>query len=157
MERRITYLKEFADKVDIVLSDKLSPKKLKEFTNLIRSVYPWTSEGVKIIEKCDPSTHRRPLVVAKQIVSVYEKAGIEEKDWVKHWEYHRTDQMNIHYGYKKMSRPPRQDNKTYMNTSPTGGSSNRNKIRYPRKARKTAWKRFYRLFPHLKETNEKTT
>lgn len=31
-------------------------------------------------------------------------------------------------------------------------NSNRNKIRYPRKCRKTAWKRFYKLFPHLKET-----
>jgi hypothetical protein len=31
-----------------------------------------------------------------------------------------------------------------------GGHSNPNKIRYPRKARKTAWKRFYKLFPHLK-------
>lgn len=29
------------------------------------------------------------------------------------------------------------------------GGSNRNKIRFPRKCRKTAWKRFYKLFPHL--------
>jgi hypothetical protein len=33
------------------------------------------------------------------------------------------------------------------------GSSgdNCNKIRYPKKVRKTAWKRFYKLFPHLKK------
>lgn len=33
------------------------------------------------------------------------------------------------------------------------GGSNRNKIRYPKKCRKTAWKRFYKLFPHLKKEN----
>jgi hypothetical protein len=34
--------------------------------------------------------------------------------------------------------------------------SNRNKIRYPRKKRKTAWKRFYKLFPHLKPESQNT-
>lgn len=33
------------------------------------------------------------------------------------------------------------------------GGSNRNKIRFPRKCRKTAWKRFYKLFPHLCTTS----
>lgn len=32
-----------------------------------------------------------------------------------------------------------------------GGGDNKNKIRYPKKCRKTAWKRFYKLFPHLKK------
>jgi hypothetical protein len=31
------------------------------------------------------------------------------------------------------------------------GWDNINKIRYPKKCRKTAWKRFYKLFLHLKE------
>lgn len=39
------------------------------------------------------------------------------------------------------------DNKTVRIGS---GGSNRNKIRYPKKCRKTAWKRFYKLFPNLK-------
>lgn len=34
--------------------------------------------------------------------------------------------------------------------------SNRSKIRYPRKVRKTAWKRFYKLFPHLKPESQNT-
>jgi len=36
------------------------------------------------------------------------------------------------------------------------GSGNRNKntIRFPRKVRKTAWKRFYKLFPNEKQQNE---
>ncbi len=40
----------------------------------------------------------------------------------------------------------KQDNK---DTTVGGGGSNRNKIRYPKKCRKTAWKRFYKLFPLL--------
>jgi hypothetical protein len=47
-----------------------------------------------------------------------------------------------------MVKLPRQDNKDYINEG--SRHSNTNKIRYPRKSRKTAWKRFYRLFPHLK-------
>ena len=31
------------------------------------------------------------------------------------------------------------------------GGENKNSIRYPKKCRKTAWKRFYKLFPHLKK------
>ncbi len=31
-----------------------------------------------------------------------------------------------------------------------GGRGNRNKIRIPKKNRKGAWKKFYKLFPHLK-------
>jgi len=155
MNRRITYLKEFADEVDVVLGEKLPPKKLKEFMNLIRSVYPWSSEGIKVIEECDPPTHRKPLVIPKKIVAIYEGAGIEEKDWSKHWEYYRLYQKEIRDGYKTMSKPARQDNKTYLNKSPQPFADNKNKIRYPRKVRKTAWKRFYRLFPHLMEKETK--
>ena len=49
----------------------------------------------------------------------------------------------------------RKDNGTFINKG--SGYGNRNKIRYPNKCRKTAWKRFYRLFPHLDKTNEKIT
>lgn len=51
----------------------------------------------------------------------------------------------------------RKDNGTFKNKGSGYGNSNRNKIRYPKKCRKTAWKRFYRLFPHLDKTNEKIT
>jgi len=151
MNRRITFLKEWADDVDIVLGDSLPPKKMKRLIHLIRSTYPWSSEGVKLIEEFNPSTHGKSLVVAKGIISIYEEAGVEEKDWSKHWEYYRLHQKEIRDGYKRMAKPPRQDNKTYLNKSPHPFADNRNKIRYPRKVRKTAWKRFYRLFPHLLE------
>jgi len=155
MNRRITYLKEYAEEVDIVLKNKLDPKKFKHLINLVRRYRPWSSEGIKVIEDCNPSTHRKPLVVAKEIVSIYEDAGIEEKAWAKHWEYHRLVQQSLRDSYKHIAKPPRQDNKTYLNKSPQPFADNRNKIRYPRKVRKTAWKRFYRLFPHLQEKETK--
>jgi hypothetical protein len=37
-----------------------------------------------------------------------------------------------------------------------GYASNKNKIRYPKKVRKTAWKRFYKLFPFLDPANQQT-
>jgi len=149
MNRRITYLKDWADEVDVVLEDNLSSEKLKHLIHLVRANNPWSSLGVETIEECNPATHRKSLVVAKEIISMYEEAGVEEKDWAKHWEYNRLHQKEIRDGYKSMSRPARQDNKTYLNKSLHPFATNRNKIRYPRKARKTAWKRFYRLFPHL--------
>jgi hypothetical protein len=47
-----------------------------------------------------------------------------------------------------MAKPERKDNKTYTNKG--NGWGGRGMIRYPSKKRKTAWKRFYKLFPHLK-------
>lgn len=55
--------------------------------------------------------------------------------------------------YNTMPSPEYKDNKTYKNHG-TGHGSNANKIRFPKKARKTAWKRFYRLFPSLNPENK---
>ena len=85
---------------------------------------------------------------------LYNQISDDDKAILFHWNKSWNDQKEIHKSYGKNSRPPRQDNKTYLNTSPSGYSSNKNKIRYPRKKRKTAWKRFYKLFPHLKPVEE---
>lgn len=154
MNKRIAYLKDWVDEVDPILVEKLSKKKYEHLIHLIRSMSPWSSLGIKHIEEFMPPSRRKPLMVAKEIISIYEEAGVEEKQWAGHWEYYRLDQTEIKKSYKQMTRPPRQDNKTYLNTSPSWGSSNKNKIRYPRKVRKTAWKRFYKLFPHLLKKEE---
>lgn len=85
---------------------------------------------------------------------LYQKISNDHRAIIIHWNNSWNEQKEIHNSYGKNSRPPRQDNKTYLNTSPSGYSSNKNKIRYPRKKRKTAWKRFYKLFPHLKPKDE---
>lgn len=48
--------------------------------------------------------------------------------------------------YKQKPTKIRKDNGTEINYGT--GNSNRNKIRFPKKCRKTAWKRFNRLFPN---------
>ena len=54
-----------------------------------------------------------------------------------------------------MVSPERKDNKTYLNRG--NGCSNANKVRYPKGVRKTAWKRFYKLFPSLSPEKENLT
>lgn len=64
--------------------------------------------------------------------------------------------------YSAMPKPLRKDNKTYVNRT-SGPSSNysyhhpHDKVRFPKKKRKTAWKRFYRLFPNLKNNQRDAT
>jgi hypothetical protein len=53
--------------------------------------------------------------------------------------------------YDKKPIREHKDNKDYYNGS---GGSNVNKVRYPAKCRKTAWKRFYKLFPKLNPENK---
>lgn len=59
----------------------------------------------------------------------------------------RQEKFAIRNKMKSSPIKPRRDNKDVKVGS---GGSNKNKIRYPKKCRKTAWKRFYKLFPHLK-------
>lgn len=47
------------------------------------------------------------------------------------------------------------DNKDVLNLSKHPGDYTGNTIRYPKKNRKTAWKRFYKLFPKLDPKNKK--
>ena len=54
--------------------------------------------------------------------------------------------------YNKMPKRPRQDNKDFRNKG--NGQPQRGWLRYPRKKRRTAWKRFYKLFPHLDPDNK---
>jgi hypothetical protein len=85
--------------------------------------------------------------------NLYNKVSDDIESIIHHWHESYKEQQELHASYSKMAKPPRQDNKTYLNTSPSGYASNRNKIRYPKKNRKTAWKRFYKLFPHLDPKN----
>ena len=83
---------------------------------------------------------------------LYSRVSDDAKEIMLHWHIAWQGQQELKKSYKTMSKPPRQDNKSYINYG--SGHSNRNKIRYPKKNRKTAWKRFYKLFPHLKPEDE---
>jgi len=96
------------------------------------------------------TTKREPR--AKELMTLIESMGYDADKLMLEWltvssaTYRRRMKSRA---YSKMPKNIRQDNKTYVNTS-TSPSSSYPKIRYPKKVRKTAWKRFYKLFPHLK-------
>ena len=68
--------------------------------------------------------------------------------WSKTYSTHIKE--TIQYNERPIAE--RKDNKYVMVGS---GGSNKNTIRYPSKKRKTAWKRFYKMFPHLDPKNKK--
>ena len=85
-------------------------------------------------------------------LDLYEKVSDDPKEILLHWHIAWETQREIKNSYKKMAKPPRQDNKTYINRG--NGRGYLRDVRRPRKNRKTAWKRFYKLFPELKPQDE---
>lgn len=85
-----------------------------------------------------------------ELYSLLEKHEIKKEDYERKWIDINIERWKTREEYRKNPIKVRQDNKDVQVGS---GGSNCNKIRYPKKCRKTAWKRFYKLFPHLK--NEK--
>ena len=93
----------------------------------------------------------------EEIFDLAKNLHIKMNDLYRRWRiihaFRAKDKMDNKYG--RMPKSPRQDNKTYINKG--NGHPQRGWLRYPKKKRKTAWKRFYKLFPHLKpDENEKT-
>jgi len=153
------------DQIDIILKNELNSKDLKRLLNLVRGTNVGSVLGLieakKTLARTDIELNLTPwrksmdhiIKIFPIIFDLYKKAGLEEKDWYIHWEVTRHDQQQLHINANTNSKPPRQDNKTSINYG--SGYSNGNTIRYPRKNRKTAWKRFYKLFPHLKPETQK--
>lgn len=82
-----------------------------------------------------------------EILLLFKKLKYTDEDarryWFKAYEEHKL----VRAEYNRKPKDKRQDNKDYYNGN---GGSNSNKIRYPKKCRKTAWKRFNKLFPNAK-------
>lgn len=114
----------------------------KEQKEMLKNFYEW---------KASPYSIQRQKDVLR-VWELYCKVSDDPKACIIHWSKSKRDQRERHEAYLKNDKPPRQDNKTYINYG--SRNSNRNKIRYPSKKRKTAWKRFYKLFPHLKPEDE---
>jgi hypothetical protein len=146
------------DKVDEQLKS-LDRKDRRRLLTLIRSVAVRDKDGSLQMPSYYDRLHGKKinlhLEATKEIIALYLKAGVSEEDYNKHWEYNRIDQVRFHFITPNNTRPARQDNKDFINTGSAG--SNANVIRFPKKARKTAWKRFYRLFPSLKPQEEPVT
>jgi len=91
-----------------------------------------------------------------EIFEIATKLGISKADLRFQWIKETNDQYIRYKRYKGTSPiKERKDNKQTINYG--NGGCWPNSIRYPRKKRsKALWRRFYKLFPHLKpkETNK---
>lgn len=72
-----------------------------------------------------------------------------EGDRAAYWRDIISQRQSRRYFYNSMPARPRKDNKDYINYG--SGSGNSSWLRYPKKVRKTAWKRFLKLFPFAKD------
>ena len=139
---------------DEFILNKISKEEAGELRLLIRSTFPTGLKGVeateKMIKEWKGSKDDRWIERTKKlrrIHNLYKKITSNENDYMLHWHISWEEQRNIHKEYQHNKPPERKDNKTYLNIG--NGCSNANKVRYPKKVRKTAWKRFYKLFPNL--------
>lgn len=82
-----------------------------------------------------------------EIVTIAEELELTFDEITSRWREIYKEKFENKKIYRKRPTVIRKDNKDIRVGS---GGSNKNKIRRPRKCRKTAWKRFYKLFPHLK-------
>lgn len=134
------------------LDEILQKFESKKLYNLIKQVRYFPVSSIQLIEegKYLRKQWNKDLNSAKEIYQYYQNFGILDQDDISlHWQHYKKLQFSKHQEYKQMAKNPRQDNKDFINYGNHDGRAGR--IRYPRKCRKTAWKRFYKLFPKLRE------
>lgn len=120
------------------------PSLIEYFENLQTNFQNYTEKDYKIYGKTIEMVKDK-----LRIKELYERVSPDLYGCMIHWNLSWNDQKKKNQEYNSMKKLPKQDNKTYLSERKSGYRSNANKIRYPKKNRKTAWKRFYRLFPHL--------
>jgi len=88
-----------------------------------------------------------------EVHSLFDSMNFSESDRVAFWRHEesrrKSRSMWFYKPYKVMPKSPRKDNKDYINYG--SGGENYTSLRYPKKVRKTAWKRFLKLFPFAKD------
>ncbi len=82
----------------------------------------------------------------KEIHRLFNIASYSEEERNIFFHKHRWVRREDTADYNAKPIKEKKDNKDFYNG---GGGSNKNKVRYPKKCRKTAWKRFAKLFPNL--------
>lgn len=115
----------------------------------------YTSED--LAKKCliDAISIRKLMI--QEIIEAHELFNLKEATEKERYSIWRAAFSHQMIRRRNMTASPirvRQDNKTSINYGT--GRGNNHSIRYPKKGRKTAWKRFYRLFPKLDPKNQET-
>lgn len=89
------------------------------------------------------------LIDRAEILRLFKKLNYSDEDALLYWWDEYSEQRSIKKEYDKKPIRVRKDNKDSINYG--SGRSNKNTIRFPKKVRESAWKRFYKLFPKLKK------
>ena len=153
-ERKFRYDGASVAEIDSLVATTLSSEDQRTLNTLIRKLHVYTKLGIESERntfKDFPSIDKERIArldEAIKVHSLYDKAGIDEKLRIVHWDMTYNIHLLNHRFYTENTKPERKDNKSYINYGNRDGKAGR--IRYPSKKRKTAWKRFYKLFPHLK-------
>lgn len=107
----------------------------------------WPIESIKYPENFQTTLLKRVQKWYLTIVELQKQLEMTDNEVIELGQTLRVERQKSKWEYSKKPIVSRRDNKTNKVGS---GGSNSNKIRYPKKCRKTAWKRFYKLFPNLK-------
>ena len=146
---------------DKLILEKLPKKEARELLDLNKKYYPLLFDLIQSQEKMlkdqkNPAqfggSFLKKVKECLRIHILYRKVTDDEIEYMNHWKTSKFLHGERTHEYKHNKKPERKDNKTSINRG--SGFSNKNEIRYPSKKRKTAWKRFYRLFPGLKPKEE---
>lgn len=115
----------------------------------------WCEETLNNMIKNTYWSDKKRLIRIKELVEIFQlgdKLQINKDELYSKWYNITHDKTLIKKQYTLKPIKEGRDNKGVIVGS---GGHNINMVRYPKKVRKTAWKRFYRLFPHLKpDTNQ---
>lgn len=125
----------------------LKRRQERKFKTLMRSLVPVP----QISWDANPATFsasRRSRDRAKyfEVYHLAHEKGLSEDQLRKEWMQESRERLRRHAEYRLKPVQSRQDNKDQRVGS---GGSNRTTIRFPKECRKTAWKRFWKLFPAL--------
>lgn len=123
----------------------LSNKKEKRLQTLMRKLTFINKATMDEIVDWSPRNTSRGEYY--EVYYLAELKGWAEDQLKVEWTKAQRMQWYRRKSYRTMPRGSRRDNKDVRVGSGSGG--NINSIRFPRVARKTAWKRFWKLFPAL--------
>jgi len=85
---------------------------------------------------------------AIKIHELYRSLGFKEVEYRKHWCVAYEAHQKLKSAQRSMAPNEKKDNQDFYNGS---GNSHDKKVRVPSLKRKTAWKRFLKLFPKYKK------
>lgn len=135
---------------------KYNEKKLYKQLHKLMNTSIWYMSRARAEEiSKQPFYHKSTIHEALRMIhahKILDVLGFSENEREAYFTANRVYRIAVGNEYKKMPKRPRKDNKDYINYGSGGG--NGGWLRYPKKCRKTAWKRFYKLFPHLLKKKE---